>query len=207
MPLRGTIAMRISSVLDSIAGGPGLDRRPSRPRARPTRRFAKSMAVRAPSALGEIAPERVAAARGHAAAELDRPRALAAELRAPRPEPARGEVQRVLVGEPDRAVRLVREPRALAGRLAHADLGDRGLEARVASVRRAKRELRRDAGRGDVAGHHGEIVLDGLEARDRTPELLALGGVADGLVEARLEGAGHLRRALHRAGDAERVAL
>src|ERR671919_1353496 len=122
MPLSGTIAMRISSVLDSIAGGPGLDRRPSRPRARPTRRFAKSVAVRGPSALGEIAPERVAAARGHAAAELDGPRALAAELGAPRPEPARREVQRVLVGEADGAVRLVDETRAHARSLAHPDL-------------------------------------------------------------------------------------
>src|SRR2546423_15023332 len=72
---------------------------------------------------GQITPEGVGAARGDAAAELDRPCALAAELRPPRPQAACGEVEGMLVGEPDRAVRLGDEPRAHAGGLRPPDLG------------------------------------------------------------------------------------
>src|SRR5687767_5708497 len=118
------------------------------------------------SAGGEVGPEGVGAAGGHGGAELARPRALAAELRAPRPEPARGEVERVLVREADGSVRLVGDPRTDAGGLADADLRHRDLEARVAAVGGAERRLRGDAGGGDVAGQDGEVLLDHLEAAD-----------------------------------------
>src|SRR6266566_1757934 len=68
----------------------------------------RSSPSRPGSARGEIAPERVGAARGDGAAQLARPPALAAELRAPGPEPPRREMQRVLVGEADGAVGLLR---------------------------------------------------------------------------------------------------
>src|SRR5436190_20072761 len=112
-----------------------------------------SFEMRAPSSRGEIGPERVGAARGDAAPQLDGPAALAAELRAPRPQPAGREVERVLVREADRAVDLVdeagRDPRGFA----HAHLRDGDLEAGVdwtltahgrqlcSPVRRAKRLL------------------------------------------------------------------
>src|SRR6185436_18247390 len=71
------------------------------------------------SARGEVGPERAGAARGDVAAQLGGPVRLAAELRAPRPEPPGGEVQGVLVGEADGAVGLVseagRDPGGLAG--------------------------------------------------------------------------------------------
>src|SRR6267378_8320694 len=157
------------------------------------------------SARGEIAPERVGATRGHGAAELAGPRALAAELRAPRPEAARGEVQRVLVGEADGAVGLVGDAGADAGRLADAHLGDGDLEARVAALGGAEGRLRGDAGGGDVTREHREVLLDRLEVADGLAELLALGGVAHGLRQARLERTGHLRRARHGAIEIDGV--
>src|SRR5688572_11062408 len=126
---------------------------------------------------GKIAPERVGAARGDGLTELARPRTLAAELGAPRPEPPRGEVERVLVGEADGAVRLVREAGADAGRLAHPDLRHRDLEACVTTIGGAECGLGGDAGGGHVTGEHGEILLDHLEAADGSTELLALGGI------------------------------
>src|SRR5688572_8481601 len=131
------------------------------------------------SAGGEVGPEGVGAAGGHGGAELARPRAFAAELGAPRPEPARGEVERVLVGEADGAVRLVRDAGADAGRLAHADLRHRDLESCVITIGGAECGLGGDAGGGHVTGEHGEILLDHLEAADGSTELLALGGIPD----------------------------
>src|SRR5438132_13391878 len=139
------------------------------------------------SARSEIAPERVGATGGHGAPELTGPRVFAAELRAPRPETARGEVQRVLVGEADGAVRLVRDAGADAGRLAHAHLGHGDLEARVVALGGAEGRLRGDAGGGDVAREDREVLLDRLEVADGLAELLALGGVAPGLRQARLQ--------------------
>src|SRR5262245_62934375 len=69
------------------------------------------------SPRGEVGPERVRPALCRAAAELGRPVALRPELGAPRPEPPRHEVQRVLVREADGPVALVRDARAEAGRL------------------------------------------------------------------------------------------
>jgi hypothetical protein len=56
-----------------------------------------------------------------------------------------------------------------------------------------------------VTGEHGQILLDHLEAADGATELLALGRIPDGLLQASIEGAGHLRRARHRAVQADRV--
>src|SRR5205814_7802275 len=61
------------------------------------------------SARGEVRPERLGAPLGHRPAQHCRPLALAPELGAPRPEPARDELELVLVGEADRAVDLVRD--------------------------------------------------------------------------------------------------
>src|SRR5205809_5164873 len=82
-------------------------------------------------ACGEIGPERVGTARGDAATQLHRPATLAAELGAPRPEPARREVERVLVREADRAMHLVHEAGRNARGFADPHLGDGDLEARV----------------------------------------------------------------------------
>ena len=117
-----------------------------------------------------------------------RPVALAAELGAPRPEPARDEVQRVLVREADGAVGLVRDAGAEAGRLARAHLGA-PRSRRPASPRSAARNalLGGDAGRGHVTGEERQVVLDGLEAADGPAELLALAHVAHRLREQVLE--------------------
>src|SRR5581483_10415965 len=130
-------------------------------------RRAVVMSVPWPSNACQVVPEVVGAARRDALAELDRPRALAAELRAPGPEPPRGEVQRVLVREADRAVHLVHEAGAHACGFADADLRRRDLEAWIAGLGGLEGELRRDAGGRDVAGHHREVVLQRLEVADR----------------------------------------
>src|SRR5207249_145973 len=79
------------------------------------------------SGLGDKRPQRIGAARGHHVAELDPPMRLVAEFLAPRPQPARRVVQRVLVGKAHRAVHLMRDCRAGPGRLADPQLGDRHL--------------------------------------------------------------------------------
>src|SRR5262249_54218779 len=66
------------------------------------------------SARRQVRPQRVGAALGDRASELDRPVALAAELGAPRPEASRHELQRVLVREADGAVGLMGDRRAHA---------------------------------------------------------------------------------------------
>src|SRR6058998_846470 len=80
-------------------------------------RSGSSRCLAADSSCGQLGPERVGAALADGAAELDGPVALAAELGAPRPEPPRRELQRVLVRESDRAVRLMRDRRADPRRL------------------------------------------------------------------------------------------
>src|SRR5713226_2582429 len=57
-------------------------------------------------------------------AQLERPVALPSELRAPGPEAPRDEVERMLVGEADGAVRLVGDARPETRRFPAADLGD-----------------------------------------------------------------------------------
>ena len=108
-------------------------------------------------------------------------------------------MQRVLVGEADGAVRLVRDAGADAGRLADAHLGHGDLEARVVALGGAEGRLRGDAGGGDVAREHREALLDRLKVADGLAELLALGGIPHGLRQARIERTGHLGRARHRS--------
>ena len=84
-------------------------------------------------------PERVGAPLGDGAPELGRPVAFAAELGAPRPEPARHELQGVLVREADRAVHLMGDLGADARRLADPHLGDGDLERGIAAVGGPKR--------------------------------------------------------------------
>ncbi len=153
----------------------------------------------------EIGPEGVGTARGDVPAQLAGPVALAAELRAPRPEPPRGEVERVLVGEADGAVDLMRDAGADAGRLAGADLGHGHVERGIAGVRGRERALGGDARRRGVAGEHGQLMLDGLEASDGPPELPPLRRVAHRLLHQALERAGHLRRADERAMEHDRL--
>src|SRR5713226_2294814 len=76
------------------------------------------MAIGASRSLGDERPQRVGAALGDHMPELGGPMRLVAELLAPRPEAARRMVQRVLVGKPHRALRLVGDRRASPGRLA-----------------------------------------------------------------------------------------
>src|SRR5216684_4843331 len=59
----------------------------------------------------QVRPERLRAPRGDLSPQLERPVALPPELRAPGPEAPRDEVERVLVGEADGAVRLVGDAR------------------------------------------------------------------------------------------------
>src|SRR5687767_4750857 len=139
------------------------------------------------SARGQLTPEAVGAGGGDATPQLDGPAALAAELGAPGPQPPGRKVQRVLVGEADGAVRLVRDAGPDAGRLARPDLGGGDLEVRLAAVGGAERLLGGDARGRHVAGQDGEVVLDRLEVADGPAELLALGGVADRLLEQRLQ--------------------
>src|SRR5262245_49782725 len=100
------------------------------------------------SAGRQVRPERVGAALGDSATELDRPVALATELGAPRPEAPRDELQDVLVGEADGAMRLMRDRRAHAGRLADPYLGGGDLERGIAAVGGAERAGRGGTGRG-----------------------------------------------------------
>ena len=111
-------------------------------------------------------------------------------------------VQAVFVGEAHRAVNLMRDFRADAGRFPHAGFGGRNL---VREPRRAASGHRAVAGaarRRDLSGEHGQVVLHGLELGDGAAELLALGGVGDGLVENAFECAGHQRH----AGESEQFA-
>src|SRR5258708_4254036 len=123
------------------------------------------------SARGEERPERLGAALGDRPAQQGRPLALAAELGAPRPEPARDELELVLVGEADRAVDLVRDRGADTRGLTHAHLRHRGLEPAIAAVGGAERVRRRDPGRRRLAREQREVLLDRLELSDGLPDL------------------------------------
>src|SRR4051794_20133097 len=92
-------------------------------------------------------------------------------------------MQRVLVAVAERAEQLVGEPRDLAGGAAGDDLRDR----LVVVLRGGARGHR-------LAGEDGEVLLDGLEAHERAPELLARAHVGEREVE----------RAGRRVGDALR---
>src|SRR5262249_47249091 len=126
------------------------------------------------SARRELAPEPVRAPGCDFMPQPDGPAAFVAELRAPRPQAARGEVQRVLVGEADRAVRLVGDAGADAGCLPGPDLRHRHLEGRVPAVSGTERVVGRDAGGGDVTGQDREVVLDRLECGEGPAELFPL---------------------------------
>src|SRR4029453_19557857 len=104
------------------------------------------------SSSGQVRPQRVGAALGDRAPELRRPLALAAEFGAPRPEPARRELQRVLVREADRAVHLMGDRGADARGLADPHLGDGDLERGIAAVGGAERVGRRRARGGGGGG-------------------------------------------------------
>src|SRR5262249_56428169 len=97
------------------------------------------------SSCGQMRPERGGPALGNRAPELDRPVALAAELGAPRPQPARRELQRVLVREADRAVHLMRDRGAHAPRFSDPDLRDGDLERGIAAIGGAECAARRRA--------------------------------------------------------------
>src|SRR5690242_9681892 len=118
-------------------------------------------------------PELVGAARRHTAAELGGPMALVAEIVAPR-EHAQGEaVQDVLLREPDGAMDLVRDGGALLRRLGGAYLCGGGFQKNrlVEMLGAGDRVSRRAGGRHggrDLAGKPGEVVLHGLEFRDRS---------------------------------------
>src|SRR5216684_1311880 len=75
--------------------------------------------------LGDEGPELVGAPFRDHPPEARGPHRLVAELLAPRPQPARRMVQRVLVRKPHRAVHLVGDRSPGAGRFAAAHLGDR----------------------------------------------------------------------------------
>src|SRR5258708_15566347 len=78
-------------------------------------------------ALGDERPQRVGALGGDGAAEALGPQRLVAEFLAPAPQPPGRMVQRVLVSEAHRAMHLMRDRRAGAGRVADPQLGDRHL--------------------------------------------------------------------------------
>src|SRR5213593_565306 len=157
------------------------------------------------SSRRQVRPERVGAALRDRAPELDGPLALAAELGAPRPQAPRHELQRVLVGEADRAVRLMSDRRADPRRLADSHLGHRDLERGVAAVGGAKRVGRRRARGRRVPGKHRQILLDHLEGADRLSELAPLGRVLRGLAHKVVEAARHLGGARQSAVEPDRV--
>src|SRR6187397_441638 len=72
----------------------------------------------------EVRPERGGPARQRRPSELARPVCVRSELGAPGPEAPRREVEAVLVGEADRAVRLVCDARRAVDGLADPRLGD-----------------------------------------------------------------------------------
>src|SRR6516164_2834328 len=90
-----------------------------------TRGVTKS--VRSSRTLGDEGPELVGAVCGDHAPEALSPHRLVAELLAPRPEPPRRMMQRMLVGEAHRPMHLMGDRRPGASRLAAAHLGDRHL--------------------------------------------------------------------------------
>jgi hypothetical protein len=105
----------------------------------------------------------------------------------------------VLLREADRAVHLVGDGGADAGRFARADLRrghrranrDRGAAASIAASAPRRR--------GRLPGEHREVLLHRLEAADRAAELHALARVLHARFEHALQGARHLRAAHHRA--------
>src|SRR6185312_548820 len=128
---------------------------------------------------GQEGPQLVGAGAGDHVADADGPIGFVAEFLAPRPQPARRMVERVLVGEAHRAVHLVGDRGAGAGGLADAELGDRafgdgplggdavggdGLGGGVGGGPRG----------GDLAGELRQIVLHRLKLGDRPAELNAV---------------------------------
>src|SRR5229473_6446395 len=121
----------------------------------------KLMAIGASRTLGDERPQRVGAVFGDHMAELGGPMRLVAELLAPRPEPARRMVQRMLVGKAHRAVHLMGDRRPGPGRLADPQLGDRdfGGDQRAAEPMAGDRlgsGIGGGAGGGDFTGEARE---------------------------------------------------
>src|SRR5438105_9472375 len=150
-------------------------------------------------------PERVGSPAGDIAAERGRPPALAAELRAPGPEPPRDELEVMLVGEAEGAVDLMRDRRGDSRRLARPRLGDADLEGGVAPVGRTERVGGRDIRRRGVTGEDREVLLDGLVRPDRLAELPALGRVARGRLQNSVDSTRDLRGPRERAVLPHRV--
>src|SRR5271157_2607197 len=105
--------------------------RGSSPRKTTCNRLPRTVLLESPCrssrSLGDEGPKLVGAARRDHAAEAGGPDRLVAELLAPRPQPARRMMKRMLVSEAHRAVHLMGDRSAGAGRLAAAHLGDRHL--------------------------------------------------------------------------------
>src|SRR5439155_4273926 len=128
----------------------------------------KVVFIRASRTLGDEGPELIGAVRRDHPPEACRPYRLIAEFLAPRPQPACGMMQRVLVGEAHRTMHLMGDRCPGAGGLAAAHLGDRhfaddklqpgaSLGGGVGSRTR----------RGHLTRQHRQIVLDRLELGDR----------------------------------------
>src|SRR5271155_1520476 len=152
--------------------------------------------IGASRSCGDEGPEPVDAALRDHPPETRGPDRLVAELLAPSPQAARRVVQRVLVGEAHRAVNLMGDRRAGAGRLAAAHLGDRDLTDRDVRARaRLGGSVGRSARRRYLARQHRQIVLNRLELGDRAPELRAVERVLHRLLEDLFERPGHLLQA------------
>src|SRR5215472_18693522 len=168
----------------------------------------KLYVIWASRSCGDERPELVGAAFRDHAAETRGPHRFVAELLAPRPQPARRMMQRMLVGKAHRTMHLVRDRGAGAGRLAAAHFGYRDL---------AHRDLRQRAGLGRGIGggarrRHlsrkgGKVMLDRLELRDRAAELHAIERILDRLFEDFLESAGHLLQPDRRPETDENVLI
>src|SRR5262249_29593585 len=131
----------------------------------------------------DVQPQSLAAAAGDLPPDVGRPAALGAELGSPRPDPPRDEMKRVLVGEADGAMALVRDAGAEARGLAGTYLRNGDLEGGGAAIRGTEGVgCRARRGRG-MTGQERELMLDRLEAADGPAELLALAHVLDGLRE------------------------
>ena len=162
--------------------------------------------MRADQVRGHERPQRVGAARRHHAAEPVGPMRLVAELLAPRPQPPRRLVQRVLVGEAHRAVHLMRDRGAGAGRLADPVFWRSRPRPRSSRCRRRAWRSPRTApsaaapAAATSPARLREIVLHRLELGDRPAELYPVQRPLHRLVEDVFERAGHLLRP-HRGAE------
>src|SRR3954451_5942079 len=113
---------------------------------------------------GQRRPQPVGTVGEHARGQHPRPGEFAAGLVAPGPQPPGQVVQLVLLGEPDRTVHLVGQPRDHLHRRARPYLSRGGREDDVlAAVERLDGGVDRRGHGGDLAGHLRELHLDRLE--------------------------------------------